>query len=85
MISNLSLSAFSATGLRPTPPRPPDRVEGPTPPSRRPPVEAAPQIDRVRGQSETRPAQEALSLGARPPASAPGKPSPRGSLLDLSV
>ena len=85
MISNLSLSAFSATDLRPATPRAPDRVDGPRPPSQRPPVDAAPQIDRVRGQSETRPPQEALSLGRIPPAGSPGKPAPRGSLLDLSV
>ncbi|MCC6717070.1 MAG: hypothetical protein IT555_04235 [Acetobacteraceae bacterium] len=81
MISNLSLSAFSAADLRPAGPRPPAA----RPPSDRPPVEASPQVDRVRAQSETRPAQGGLSLGSTPPAAPPGRPPPRGSLLDLSV
>ena len=85
MISNLSLSAFSAAELRPAPSRlPPDRGATTRAASERPPVEAAPSINRVRAQSDTRPTAEALSLGAAPPASS-GKPAPRGSLLDLSV
>jgi hypothetical protein len=76
MISNLSLSAFSATDLRPATPRPP---------AQRPPVEPAPQVDRVRAQAEARPAQGPLSLGTTPPAPPSGRPAPRGSLLDLSV
>lgn len=52
--------------------------------SERPPVEPAPGVNRVRAQSDTRPAPGGLSLGpASPPAL--GKPVPRGSLLDLSV
>ena len=54
MISNLSLSAFSAADLRPAASRAPDRVDGPGAPSQRPPVEPAPPIDRVRAQSEAR-------------------------------
>ena len=85
MISNLSLSAFSATDLRPSPSRlPPDRGAAIRPASERPPVEPAPSVNRVRAQSDTRPAPEALALGASPPAPS-GKPAPRGSLLDLSV
>lgn len=76
MISNLSLSAFSATDLRPATPRAP---------TQRPPVEPAPPVERVRAQVEARPAQGPLSLGSAPPASPSGRPAPRGSLLDLSV
>ncbi len=76
MISNTSLSAFSAAELRP--------VRTP-PPSERPPVDATAQVERVRSQSESRPTQQLLSPGAAPPTPIPGRPMPRGSLLDLSV
>jgi len=76
MISNTSLSAFSAADLRP--------VRTP-PPSERPPVDATAQVDRVRSQTETRPPQQLLGPAAAPTPPTPGRPMPRGSLLDLSV
>jgi len=79
MISNLSLSAFSGTDLRPTPAPQGATVRAA---SERAPVGAAQGVSRVRAQSETRPAQQTLQLGPTPPS---GKPPPRGSLLDLSV
>ena len=110
MISNLSLSACSATDLRPASARTPvgrgeetkaasaelaaaraaaaaqgaETRASTRAASERPPVEATPGVNRVRAQSDTRPAPGALSLGTLPPPN-PGKPAPRGSLLDLSV
>lgn len=81
MISNLSLSAFSASDLRSirTPP-PSERPVG-----ERPPVDPTAQAERVRSQAETPAAQKLLSPGGGSQAPAPGRPMPRGSLLDLSV
>ena len=81
MISNLSLSAFSATNLRPTEPRTPTAP----PPRDAAAVRPSPDVDRVRAQAETRPAEGLQALGRGAPQPAPGKPVPRGSLLDLSV
>jgi hypothetical protein len=78
MISNISLSAFSATTLRPTEPRTPSA-------SQVAPVQAAPPVDRVRAQADTRPPEGISALERTPPQPAPGRPIPRGSLLDLSV
>jgi len=48
-------------------------------------VDATAQVDRVRSQSETRPPQQLLAPGAASTPPTPGRPTPRGSLLDLSV
>lgn len=74
MISNLSLSAFSAADLR--------TIRTP-PPSERPPVDATAQAERVRAQAETPAAQKLLAPGTTP--ATPARPMPRGSVLDLSV
>jgi hypothetical protein len=76
MISNLSLSAFSAADVRP--------VRTPPPPAERAPVDAIAQAERVRAQAETPAAQKLPAPGATT-APTPGRPMPRGSLLDLSV
>jgi hypothetical protein len=79
MISNTSLSAFSAADLRPTRTPP---VEGVRPPEPRTPVQP---VAEVRAKNETRPAQELLAPGREPPTTPSGRPLPRGSLLNLSV
>lgn len=83
MISNASLSAFSAADLRPAESR---GVRPPPPPSERAPVDATTRVDRVRSQAETPAAQKLLAPDATGgPSPTPGRPAPRGSLLDLSV
>jgi len=83
MISNASLSAFSAADLRPAESR---GVRPPPPPSERAPVDATTRVDRVRSQAETPAAQKLLAPDAgNAPVPTPGRPMPRGSLLDLSV
>jgi hypothetical protein len=77
MISNTSLSAFSAAELRP--------VRPPLPPAERPPVDPVARVDQVRSQTEAPRAQQLLAPGGSPPAPNPDRPMPRGSLLDLSV
>lgn len=83
MISNASLSAFSAADLRSAETR---GVRPPPPPSERAPVDATTRVDRVRSQAETPAAQKLLAPDAtNSPSAAPNRPMPRGSLLDLSV
>ena len=83
MISNASLSAFSAADTRLADMR---GVRPPPPPSERAPVDATTRVDRVRSQAETPAAQKLLAPDAgNAPAPTPGRNMPRGSLLDLSV
>jgi hypothetical protein len=83
MISNTSLSAFSAADMRPADTR---GVRPPPPPSERAPVDATTRVDRVRSQAESPAAQKLLAPDAgNGPAPSPGRNMPRGSLLDLSV